>query len=347
MGLAALTRNEAIWLAATWVVIVWRSGVPRAEQVRRIAAVGVVAFAIFAPWAVRDWIVFGNPLPGQALSNALSLDGRDIFAWQDPPTLARYLDAGPGVWLSTRVTGITHNVLNVLVIFGVPMSLIGVVALPGLARLRSARAVLIVAGLTFVVAGLLFPVSSTWGTFLHAAGPVHVLLLVGCLVALDRAIDWVGRRRGWTRPVAWLGPALAVFSGLLFTTALLPGFGVEGRETEAKFAYLRALLRDLDGASEMAPVISDYPIWLAEETGRRSLALPNEPPSSVLDLAARFPGTRLLIVDHREDGGRWPAILGEGLPGSECFHRLDIPEPADPLTSRAIAETQVYRLGCP
>jgi hypothetical protein len=347
LGLAALTRNEAIWLALAWVTLVRWSGAPTGEQIRRIALVGVVAMAVFAPWAIRDWIVFGNPLPGQALSNALSLNGRDIFAWQDPPTLSAYLEAGPGVWIGTRITGFTHNVLNVLVIFGVPMSLIGIAALPRLARLRSLRALLIVAGLTFAVTSLLFPVATTWGTFLHAAGPVHVLLLTGCLAALDASIGWVGRRRGWTRPVAWLGPALAVFSGILFTAALLPSFGAEGRETEAKFAYLREALDDLDGEGGTAPVISDYPIWLAEETGRRSLALPDEPPASVLDLAAAFPGTHLLVVDRREGGGRWPAILEEGLPGSECFRRIDLPKPADPLTLRAVAGTQAYRVGCP
>ena len=54
-----------------------------------------VALAIFVPWMVRDWLVFGNPLPGQALSNALSVTGFDIFAWNDPPTLKRYLAEGP------------------------------------------------------------------------------------------------------------------------------------------------------------------------------------------------------------------------------------------------------------
>jgi hypothetical protein len=93
-------------------------------------------------------------------------------------------------------------------------------------------------------------------------------------------------------------------------------------------------------------VITDFPIWLAEETGYRALALPNESPASVLDLAAHFPGTSLLVVDDEPGGGRWPAILDEGGPGAECFQRLPIPAPADPYTSRAIEETRLYRVGC-
>ena len=53
----------------------------------------------------RDWLVFGNPLPGQAAANALSVTGFDIFAWSDPPTLARYLAVGLGRWSRCGSTG--------------------------------------------------------------------------------------------------------------------------------------------------------------------------------------------------------------------------------------------------
>ena len=98
IGLAALTRNEAVWLALTWAWLAWRRDGDRlgACGVRLIGVVAVVSLLVFAPWALRDWPVFGNPLPGQAATNALSLSGFDIFAWNDPPTLARYLAAGPG-----------------------------------------------------------------------------------------------------------------------------------------------------------------------------------------------------------------------------------------------------------
>src|SRR6185436_14531625 len=94
-----------------------------------VIPVALVAFLTFSPWALRDWLTFGSPFPGQALTNALSLDGRDIFAWQDPPTLARYLAAGPAVLLGLRVTGLTHNLFNVLLFLGIPVSAIGLAGL--------------------------------------------------------------------------------------------------------------------------------------------------------------------------------------------------------------------------
>ncbi len=345
MGVAALARNEAAWLALGWVVAVAGRPGTMAERVRLVGVVGAVALVVFAPWAARDWLVFGNPLPGQALANALSLDGRDIFAWQEPPTLARYLAAGPGAWVGTRLVGLGHNLFSVLLLPGMPMSLIGLAGLAAVARARALRPLVLLAGVTFTATTLLFPVATTWGTFLHAAGPVHVLLIIGCLTALDSAIAAVGRRRGWSNPTAWLGPSLGVAAGLLFTLALLPAFGETGREAAGKYAALRTVLADLDPAG--GPVITDFPIWLAEETGRHGLALPNEQPSSVLDLAARFPGTRLLIVDDRIDSGRWPSILAQGLPGSACFQPVSLPASTGLGAIRALESTRLYRISCP
>ena len=93
VGLAALTRNEAIWLALTWAIVAWRlagrsvaaieaqsrrgaSSVgrpvvdrPSASRlgtwVRLVAPVAVVSIAVFIPWAVRDWLAFGSPFPGR------------------------------------------------------------------------------------------------------------------------------------------------------------------------------------------------------------------------------------------------------------------------------------------
>ncbi len=95
LGLAALTRNEAVWLAAAWAWLAWRlPGRPRVERLRLIGVVAAVSLLVFVPWAIRNTAVFGNPLPGQAISNALSLTGFDVFAWNVPPTLSRYLAVG-------------------------------------------------------------------------------------------------------------------------------------------------------------------------------------------------------------------------------------------------------------
>jgi hypothetical protein len=351
VGLAALTRNEVIWLALTWAALAWfTSGFSTAARGRLIGVVAVVSLVLFAPWAIRNWVEFGSPLPGQAATNALSVEATDIFAWADPPTLGRYLAEGPARLAWMRVEGIGHNLFNVLLLLGIPVAVIGLVGMPWFARARALRPLLLTGVLTFTVTSLVFPVSTTWGTFLHAAGPVHVLLIVVCLVALDAGIARLGRARGWTRPVAWLGPALAVFGSVVLSVALLPAFGRGSIETRDRFRALELAMAEAGlplGADE-GPVITDFPIWLADTTGNPSLALPEEPPADVLDLARAFPGTRAVIVLDDPDGDRlWPGVLAERGPSSECFAEVPLPRPADPALADALDGTRVFRIGCP
>ncbi|HLO36604.1 MAG TPA: hypothetical protein VK194_10995 [Candidatus Deferrimicrobium sp.] len=345
LGLAALTRNEAAWLALTWVGFAWLMPVPRRERLVAIAIPAVVALAIFGPWMIRDWLAFGSPLPGQALTNALSIEGTDIFAWSDPPTLSHYLEAGAGRLVDLRVAGIGHNLVDVLLLPGAPLSFIGLVALPWMVRTRALQPLLAVSVAIFLVTGLLFPVSTTWGTFLHAAGAVHVLLVISALLALDRLIVAVGRRRGWTRPVAWLAPALTASGALLFSAVLLPSFGGGSVATERTF---QALDRQMTAAglpiADRGPVITDAPIWLPYVAGGTALALPHEPLASVADLARRFASTVVVVVsgDHP-----FPASVAAGGPDASCFAPVDIGVPTDPEAARALTGVRVYRVVCP
>jgi hypothetical protein len=348
IGVAALTRNEAVFIGLAWLVAVWLA--PGLEGSRKLALVAVpagIALVIFAPWMIRDWVEFRNPLPGQALSNALSVTGFDIFAWSDPPTLSRYLDVGPGRLLSMRADGIGHNLFTVLLLPGIPAAFVGLMALPWFIRLRTLLPLGVLSIITFAVTSLLFPVSTTWGTYLHAAGPAHVLLIVSALLALDAAIERVGRIRGWTRPVAWLGGALTISGSLLFMAALMPSFGGQSRALADRYEALAGQMAAVGLPLErQGPIITNFPIWLAETTGARALALPAESPADVLDLASQFEGTRLVIVQGDEHGG-WPAVLETNAEGADCFERVDLGMPADARLARALADTRVYRLVCP
>ena len=83
------------------------------------------------------------------------------------------------------------------------------------------------------------------------------------------------------------------------------------------------------------PVITNFPIWLAESQRIPALALPDESPTDVLDLAhdPAFAGTHLLVIVG-EGHGRWPAVLDTATDGAACFRELDLgPGPSGPTRS--------------
>ena len=315
-------------------------------RVRLIVTVAAIAGLVFVPWAIRDWLVFGSPFPGQAIANALSITGYDIFAWNDPPTLSRYLAVGPIELLGMRVEGILHNLFSVLVLPGLPISLIGLIGLFWTVWSKTLRPVVIVSFTAFIVTSLVFPVATTWGTFLHAAGPFQVLLVVSALFLLDGVIEEVGIRRKWDRPNAWLGAVLGIFGSLLFSIVLLPTFAAGSRDTARLYDVLgermAAIGHPIDPAD--GPIISNFPIWMAETQGVFALGLPDEPPRDVVDLANHFGSTLLILVDANST--HWPADLEAGVDGSGCFHEVDLQHP-DTSLEDPLADTKVFEIACP
>ncbi len=215
--------------------------------------------------------------------------------------------------------------------------------------------------MTFTATTLFFPVATTWGTFLHAAGPVQVLLLVSCLLGLDALIVRVGRWRGWTRPVAWLGPVLVAATAV--PVLLVSVASIAGVATDAQARYT-ALAERLTAAglppSQAAPIIADFPIWTAWSMRVPTLGLPDESPSSVLDLARHFDAHLLVVTDTH---GIWPGVLTQGGPDAACFVPVDLaadggavaswPEGGSTAgagstggVSDPLADTRAYRIAC-
>ncbi|HXI45898.1 MAG TPA: hypothetical protein VNH13_06315 [Candidatus Acidoferrales bacterium] len=351
IGLAALTRNEAIWLALTWAVLAWRATRPagglgaRARAALPLVGIpAVVSIAIFAPWAIRDWLTFGSLLPGQTLSNAVWLHETDVFAWASPPTLARYLGAGVGTLIGLRVTAFLHDLGSVLLALGIPISALGIVALPWTGRGVTLRPLVVFSIVTFAIATLVFPVATTRGTFLHASGAIHVLVILSAVLALDALVEWIKVARAWTGRVAWVGPLLTVFASASLTAVLLPLDGAAATAVGARYAALPAAM-EAAGAplpDDGSPVMSDFPIWLATGTGHRAIALPRESAASVIELARTFKASLLIV--QADTGGTWFDGLDANDPATACFQPVALPDsgPGEPLE-----DVQVFRIACP
>ena len=349
LGFAALTRSEAMWLALAWATAAWL-WTPGSRRLRLglIVVPAVVAALVFAPWAARDWLVFGTPLPGQTIANALYIHDYDVFAYQNAPNLAGYLALGPTALANSHLTGLAHDLVGVLLIPAFPVGFVGLLALPWTARRRALRPLALACVLTFTVTSLAFPVATLSGTYLHAAGPAFVLLTVSCVMALDELIRRIGKLRHWTRPVAWLGPAFAIAAVAPLCLVTITSIAGSADDTRNRFDALPAAMAQagvpLDGAG---PVITDNPIWLAESARIPTLALPEESPQAVLDLAHRF-GAKLLVV--LGDGGReWPGILTQGGTAARCFQEVPLTDywGVGPGEIPPPASIHIFRIVCP
>jgi hypothetical protein len=348
LGLAALTRSEAIWLALAWAVTAWfRAPGGRRRRLWLIAVPAVVAALVFAPWAIRDWLVFGTPLPGQTIGNALYLHSTDIFSWWDQPSLTRYLGQGPGPILEAHLAGIAHDLFGVLMIPAFPISVLGLLALPWVGRRRALRPLVLFSVFTFLITSLAFPVVTLSGTFMHAAGSVFVLLVICAVGALDAFVAWIGRLRHWTRPVAWLGPAFAIatLTPLCFVTA--SDMARQADDARTRYEELPAAMAragvPLDGAH---PVITDNPIWLAEAARVPALALPEESPEAVLDLARHF-GAQLVVIRAPTERD-WPDVLRRGGTASDCFWEVQLTDNSGekPPEGSPLSIIHVFRIVC-
>jgi hypothetical protein len=154
----------------------------------------------------------------------------------------------------------------------------------------------------------------------------------------------VGRWRGWTRPVAWLAPTLTASGALLFSLVFLPFFGGASGATARQF---EALDREMASAGLAlgtdGPVITDNPIWLSYASNANGLALPAEPPASVVDLARRF-GAGTLVVNG--GNGVWPGIVDSGAPMADCFEEIELAGVADGQLAAELVGTRVFRVVC-
>ena len=139
---------------------------------------------------------------------------------------------------------------------------------------------------------------------------------------------------------------MGVFGSVLFSAALLPSFGAASRGTAEQYDELAAQMVEvghpLDGSS--GPVITNFPIWMAETQRTSALALPDEPPRDVLDLARTFKASLVVLVDAGST--HWPADIDGGVDGAACFRELDLEDPAATVPA-GVARVRAFEIDCP
>jgi hypothetical protein len=140
---------------------------------------------------------------------------------------------------------------------------------------------------------------------------------------------------------------LGIFGSLLFSVALLPSFGSGSVGTAERYRELAVVMaavgHPLDGSS--GPVITNFPIWMAETQRIDALALPDEPPRDVLDLASNFGAKLVVLLDA--DSSHWPHDLDAGVDGASCFRELDLTAAPSRSAADALGDARAFEVVCP
>ncbi len=331
LGAGMLTRNETLYLlgAVVAVVLVAYPGA-RGERLARAALLVTVAAACYAPWALRQWLTFGTPFPGQTAANAFSISPNDIFGWSaPPPSLATYLAAGPAALVAQRLEAFRHNFVDVLLMPGLPSSVAGLAGVVLLWRARPVRLLIATAVVTFLADTLVFPVATLYGTFLHGSAPVLALLAIGAADLAVGGARWAIRHRHGGELAALMGAGATVWC-LVSTSSGVSDYAVWANQIATRYAALA------DGlAASIAPnavVVATHPSWVWREAGYPAVVLPDEDAASVLSLAAAFHAS-VVAVDGVD--GPWPDAAAT----THCLVPLDLPAAASPITAYAVVCT--------
>jgi len=325
LAIAYLARQEAVWLGATYLIMLgiaqasWRGRRGR-EVARRLVPVVVGGLLVVAPWLVRQWLAFGTPLPGQALENALHTRGDDIFAYIDRPSLERFLAQGLDTLVAQRETAVGYQ-LQSLLILSFPVGLLGGIGALVLSRTAALRAngalfaLVVSGGLTFLATALLFPVATLWGTYRHSSGPLLLACVVLSVLIADVGLRHVLNAFRRATPPAWLAPMVLVGATIPASLGWLSLTASMATSLQTDMAAVSAAIHERGSGSSAsgsstpessADIMSNLPIVTAAATGLRTLGLPDEAPEAISHLAHRFGVTTLVVIGTR---GRYPDAL--------------------------------------
>jgi hypothetical protein len=192
VGLATLARFDGVLLALPFVLVFMRQGFSGGARVLSAAAaagfVGVLAL-VLAPWLVRQWLVFGSPVPG---AGTLWLTNyQQLFSFSSAPSFDGWLAQGFVQILTNHLGGLL-SALGLFALLPLAVVLAPFAATGAWARRQDPAFVpfFVYAVAVFLVVGVGFAVLVPHGTFLHAAAGLvpHTFLLVA--VGVERAVRW-------------------------------------------------------------------------------------------------------------------------------------------------------------
>jgi hypothetical protein len=311
-GFGHLSRADGLLLLGTTLAAAMALALPRlwaesGQGKRRCAWLATVALVlggyllVMGPWFLRNWQVFGTPLPGSGASTMFLTTYDDMFAYDRPLTLQGYLDWGWDEILKSKAQALWMNLQRLwvenLLIFLLPFSTLG---LWGLRRERLLWPFFLYLPLLFGAMTFVFTFPGARGGLFHSGGALLPFFFAAAGPGLEVMLRWAARRlRGWHVRRAWRVFAIGLVGLAVLVTALaLWRAGVYNgawNQQDQGYAEVGIWLDEQD--SGQAVVLVGNAPGFTWHTGHMALAIPNEPLETILDVADRY-GARHVVLDN-------------------------------------------------
>ena len=306
-ALAHLTRADGLLLLIILpAVAVWRA--PLGVGLRAVLA-GVLAYAaVMLPWWLRMLDVSGAPLPAGGIETAFMRSYDEIVNYPAGVSLAHFLSWGVENIIRSRLWALSVNLMR----FIGEQGLIALTPLMMFGAWRKRRdpilsGFLLYAPLLFILMTFVFTFPGARGGLFHSgAALMPFWAALGGVGLHDLIMAVAARRRRW-HP----NQAKVVFGGALIAWAVLLSVVMlwnKRLEWNNSGAFYTAL-----GLPQEAIVMINDPSALYYFTGNMGVVVPNAPPSSISDLAARY-GVTHVVLDRN-----YPPLM------ESLWRRQDVP----------------------
>lgn len=335
-GLGHLARADGVLLLAMALAAALPLSWHRSEGAKRVpgwtwlsGATLVLGGYLLAmgPWFLRNWAVFGTPLPGAGAKTIFLTTYDDMFAYGRPLTLEGYLAWGWGEILASKVQALGLNLQRLwvenLLVFLLPFSALG---LWTLRRERVLWPFFLYLPLLFTLMTFIFTFQGMRGGQFHSGGVLLPFFYAAAGSGLESVLRWAARRfRGWHVRRAWRVFAAGMVGLAVLVTALaLWRAGVyDGAWNKRNQGYSEiGTWLDGQGAQRAIVMVGNAPgfTW---HTGHVAIAIPNEGLDTILEVAARY-DARYLILDGarpRTTDALYSGDVAE--PGLDLRHRVE------------------------
>lgn len=310
-GFGHLTRSDGLLLLIVGLLCAFipRADADTSEQRRfspREAGISVLVLLagyllVMGGWFARMMSITGAPLPLGGLQGAWLTEYNDLFRFPPDASAAEFFADGVGLFIDTRWTALLQNLQTLLFVEGwivlMPLALLGLWAAWKVNRRTMLPMILFAIGL-HVAMTLVFPLPGWRGGLFHGAAALVPWWAALAVVGLDRAVDWIAKRRRSWKP----RQAKAVFTvGIILLAVGLSLMNLAGRPrgagNPARYAALTAALPD-----DARVLINDPAQWYLY-TGQGGAVLPDEAPDVIPQIAARYGITHVILEQVvTEDG---------------------------------------------